>query len=79
MSTRRHDRPHLELIESDLSKRLILVRESFENDRISSFAVQLDLAVRSSDQRRHSFPRTVEFADIENLKLLRFAQNFDED
>lgn len=60
---------YLQMHQSWLSK--LLVRcQALVYDRISAFSVQLDPAIRTSDDGRHSFPRRVELANVENLKLL---------
>jgi hypothetical protein len=50
--------------------KLLICGEALVYDGIGAFGVQLDPAVRASDNRRHSLPGRVEFADIKDLVLL---------
>ena len=50
--------------------RIIVFRQSFEDDRISTFDKKFDSAFRSSNQGRHSLTRRIEFTDVENLVFL---------
>ena len=56
-----------------MSQRLLGIRlmftESLQNYRIRALRVELDLAIWHPDDRRHTLPRRVEFANVENLVL----------
>jgi hypothetical protein len=53
--------------------------EALKDDRVGSLAVELDLAIRSTDDGRHAFASTVELEDVEDLVLLLLAEDLDED
>ena len=56
----------------------LILCQALENDGISAFCVESDSTVGTSDDCRHAFPGRVEFADIQNLELLRPAIDLDE-
>lgn len=53
--------------------------ETLVDDSVSALAVQLDLAARRPDDRRHALPGRIEFADVEDLILLVPPEDVDED
>lgn len=70
---------HLEMVRSRLGKRLTFARQALKDDRIGTLAVQLDLAFRRPDDRRHAFPRRVELEDVQDLVLALLAVDADKD
>jgi hypothetical protein len=68
----------LEMTHRDLLIRVVL-SESLEDDGVCPFAVEFDLAIWSSNDRRHPLPSRVKLANVEDLKLLRGAIDVDED
>lgn len=65
-----------------MHKRLVGVRlilaEPLEDDRVRAFTEQLDLAVRTTNDRRHALAGRVELAHVEDLVLQRLAVRVDE-
>ena len=53
--------------------------QTFQDDGVGSFAIQLDPAIGTADHCGHSFPRGVELANVEDFVFLTRTLNVDED
>lgn len=55
----------------------LMLAQPLENDRVRTFTVQLDLAVRRTDDRRHALPGRIELAHVQDLVLVRPSLDVD--
>lgn len=53
--------------------------QTFQDDGIGAFTVELDLSVRASNDGRHAFSRGIEFTDVENLEFEGFTLDLHKD
>jgi hypothetical protein len=57
----------------------LVFTQPLKNDSVSTFAEYLYLAIWHSDDSRHSLPSGVEFANVEDFKLLILSLYIDKD
>ena len=56
----------------------LVLTETFKNDSIRPLAEQLDFAVRTPHDRRHTLPGRVELANVQDFILERLTVDVDE-
>ena len=58
---------------------LVLPTQTFQNHSVCSLAVEFDLAVRTSNNGRHSFPGAVELEHVQDEKFLLLTIDLNKD
>lgn len=66
-------------VDESLFSEWIVLRKTLEDNGISALGVETNLAIRATQNRRHTLPSRVEFADVEQFIFIFLPANFNGD